>query len=524
MNDYDKISNWCSNFRIITETICSQYNEPERSTFIQNLGRCENDYLFYMLIINSVNENNKEDFINQSQLFNQWKQYVSSQNSFSQNVFNCKNDHPCYPQNFRAFIEKYSIFNFKSSHFLHIPQNFSFFFHTLLSSWKEKMFIPLGMRSHAMTILDLWANFQNQIKERTLLLNKENKSFYLHPGFNLKLFMLLFNIETELIEKTFRDKNETLCSNAYLAKYFLSAEYLKIEETISLAQQYICCPSLEMTIINDFQTKLNKIYYTSSDLRNDSLLIKDKYKSVKYADYNDKTIDKLLVQLHVRFQNLKNFFKEKEEDCTNTFDYNGINIIYLKPDNPIEKYANSLQNELNNVFFDIDNDIKNAEQSLIQNQINPTLSLTISRSLDLFYNNLKNIWEDAYDKHINLLKYNNDIFQAKQNSIDLRRKISMIEQNANSFHPIDDFFRKVQEQLSKLPIKIQKLSEKEPVPSSVYEKQEQIDSLCLQVDKLILPYVNLVYSLNTEISSLQCSAESLFTYLYEQQYFEMDQN
>ena len=279
-----------------------------------------------------------------------------------------------------------------------------------------------------------------------------------------------------------------------------------------------------MTIINDFQTKLNKIYYTSSDLRNDSLLIKDKYKSVKYADYNDKTIDKLLVQLHVRFQNLKNFFKEKEEDCTNTFDYNGINIIYLKPDNPIEKYANSLQNEFNNVFFDIDNDIKNAEQSLIQNQINPTLSLTISRSLDLFYNNLKNIWEDAYDKHINLLKYNNDIFQAKQNSIDLRRKISMIEQNANSFHPINDFFRKVQEQLSKLPIKIQKLSEKEPVPSSVYEKQKQIDSLCLQVDKLILPYVNLVYSLNTEISSLQCSAESLFTYLYEQQYFEMDQN
>lgn len=513
MKDIDKISDWCNNYTTTVQTIFSQYNEPSLDTYKQNLLASKNDYLFYMLIINSIDKEDDKDFINQSQLFNMWKQYLSSQNTFSTNIASCKNDQPCYPHNFDCFIKEYCIFNFDSPHPLHIPKNFSFFFHTLFSSWTGNMHTRYGARDSAMAVIDLWNNFQHNIQERCANCKSTNKDFYLSPKFNLKLFRLLFHIDSELIEDNYKRRNDTLQSNSIIVNHILGTTYSEIVQSISYAQQHISYPCIELAILNVFQKKLDKLYYTSKDFSYKFGLIKSDLKTVKYTSTKDPTIDILSEHLISHINDLKEYILSLKTSYFYIFDYNGTSIYLPNSENDLKNYSESLQNKFNQISSNIIEEIQAAQKALIENKINATICFNMEPILDSFYEYFQKMWTDSTQRHFYLINYNIEL------QVHPRRQISIIEQNANCFYPIDDFFKAIQEEIPRMLKKAKQATGQESIATSAYVKQQEISSLCSEVTYRVDNYSNLIDSLNEQLPILHCSPKSLYSYLCEQNYF-----
>lgn len=517
MNSQKKIENcedWLQIFQKNVEISVSAFDEPEQQLFTQALLSCQNDYLFNMLIINSVDKNDTAHFINQSNLFDQWNLFETSQGSFFNHIANCRNDEPCYPLSFRIFLNIFEVFRKNSHQPLHIPKNFSFFFHTLFSSWKGKMFVPLGMHAQAMTILDLWNNFQIRIKSRCSSQILSKSEFYCTAEFNLKLFKVLFSVDSEIVKQSLEALKCDIPPSTYLGNYFSSTEFAKVENTISLAQKYIPDPSLQLFFLNAFKKQLVKVYYTSKDFENPDLFPTSGTKIIKYRDCNDNVINSLIQRLNQLFIDFKDFFEQVKYNYTTTVEQNGINITCLKSDYNLDEYKIFIYNEFIRLCAIIHDEICLTESEFNKNPNTRTFSPTIFRIIASFYDKFKSQWPIAYQQHLRMLEYNSE---APRNA---RRKVEMIEQKAHCFYPIDEFVDDIQRQLSSLQKKIEKVTVKIPVFSPVFSKQEKIDSLCEQTEASILQCANILNCLNPAIPILECSAESIFKYLCKQDYFK----
>lgn len=517
MNNQKKIQNceeWLQIFQKNIEISVSAFKEPEQQQFTQALLSCQNDYLFNMLISNSVDKNDTNHFINQSNLFDKWIQFEASQGSFFKHIDNCRNDEPCYPLSFSMFLNTYEVFKKNSPQPLHIPNNFSFFFHTLFSSWKGKMFVPLGMHAQAMTILDLWSNFQNQIKSRCSSPIPPKSGFYCTAEFNLKLFQILFSVDSELVKQSLEVLKCDISPSIYLGNFFSCTEFANVENTILLAQKHIPYPSLQLFFLNAFKKQLAKIYYTSKDFENPDLFPTSGTKTIKYRDCNDHVINSLIQRLNQLFIYFRDFFEQVKNNCTTTVEQNGINITCLKSDYNLDEYKIFIYNEFVHLCAIIHDEICLAESKFNKNPNTRTFSPTIFRIIASFYDKFKSQWPKAYQQHLRMLKYNSE---APRNA---RRKVEMIEQKAHCFYPIDEFVDDIQRQLSSLQKKIEKVTVKIPVFSPVFSKQEKIHSLCKQTEASILQCANILHYLDPAIPILECSAESIFKYLCKQDYFK----
>lgn len=513
MDNRKKITTWCHNFQCNTKELCSD-DKPEEQLVTQNLLLCENDYLFFMLVMNSINRDNDTNFITESQLRVQWKEYNSS-SAFNCYVLNCRNDMPCYPYLFNAFVTQYHIFNWGEKHPLHIPENFSYFFHTLFSSWKGKLCAPLNQR---MTIIELWNNFKTEIENRLLISVSSDTDFYLTQAFNLKLFEVLFNVDTELIKEYIQKENDKFPSRSSLTTNFLDVTYTQIEQIISYCQQRILCPSLQKSIIYSFQKQLKEIYYTTEDFDNPGILVTLYAKTVKYSDYNDESIDIFKEQISACINKLKEFIAKNQAECslTNSFIHGNeeIKITHLNPDCSLDEHKNVLNMHFEHFYSDLHGIIQSTKESLSEKIPNITLKRYYFQEIDSFFDFASTKWNSACKEHTTKLEYNDSLTNHD------RRNEKMIRKNADSFYPIIEYCDIINERLLKICNTLRAKTTKEPAPTPAASKQQQIDSLCLQTRKLIDQYASLIGSLRTPF--LDCSAESLFSYLSEQQYFDID--
>ena len=371
-----------------------------------------------------------------------------------------------------------------------------------------------------MTISELWNNFQTEISNRLLISVPSGTDFYLSPEFNLKLFKILFNVDTELIKEQIQSENKKLPSRSSLTAYFLDVTYAQIEQVISYGQQRLLHASLQKIVIESFQHQLKGIYYTPEDFNNPGILIIPNAKTVKYSDYNDESISIFVEQVSTCIEKFKIFITESKAKCSLTDSFPNckeeIKITRLKSDCDLHEYANTLNMHFQHFCSDLSCKIQNAKQSLTERIPNITLRQYYFQMLDDFYDYVSTKWCNAYEEHIKKLKYNDSL--AKHT----RRNEKMIRQNSDSFYPIKEYIDSTQEQLGKVYKRIAKKTTKEPAPTPAASKQEQINSLCLQTLELIDQYTHLTASLSQSTPFLACSAESLFSYLSEQHYFDID--
>lgn len=533
MKNQKKIQNceeWLQIFQKNIEISVSAFKEPEQQLFTQALLSCQNDYLFNMLIINSVDKNDTNHFINQSNLFDKWKLYEPSQGSFANHIANCQNDEPFYPLSFRIFLNNFEVFKKNSHHPLHIPKNFSFFFNTLFSSWVGRLYVPIGMHAHAMTILDLWDNFQNQIRSRCSSPAHSKSGFYCTEKFNLKLFRFLFSVDSEIAKQSLKSLKCDIPACTYLGNYFSRTEFAKVEYTILQAQQKIPYPHLQQFIINTFKEQLTNVYYTSDDFENPDLFPISGTKLVKYRNCNDDMINSLIQRLRQLIIDFKEFFEQIKKIYTTTVEQNGINITCLKSDYNLDEYKIFTYHEFVHLCAIMHDEICLAESEFNKNSNIRIFSPKVFQIINSFFDKFKNQWPQVHKQHIHKLRYNS------QPSLNARRKATMIEQNAHSFYPIDEFLDDILKQLSppqvlddaqqkiSLQGKIEKVTAKAPEFSPIFSKQEKIDTLCEQTEASILQYANILNCLDPSIPILECSAESIFKYLCKQDYFKSTSN